>query len=130
MENDLEKKVDKAIDDIALLVVATSRDHEIYTNLVTSIISLTTELASWNKNIVEFLKENSHIEHLLVQCRIGGCTSKKTGTGGSLTDTNYSWSCGYDSRYPSFKCTDPKTGHVMNATKSNIHGGSEKNNLM
>ena len=87
-----------------------------------------TKLSSANKNLVVALRDNARLERLLGQCRLGYRTEKITGTGGSLLGTHYCWLCGCNSDHPSFKCTDRKTGHVMNEKKANMQGGSDKNN--
>ena len=92
-------------------------------NVATTAASLTSELPSENKNIVAALQDNARLEHLIGQCKLGGWTSKKTGTGENLSGTHYCCSYGYDSGHPRFKCTDKKTGSIMNATRANMQGG-------
>ena len=77
--NAINHKADKAADYITLLVVATASDCETYSNLATTVASLTSKLSSANKNIVVLLRYNVFLGRFLVQCGLGGRTSKKRG---------------------------------------------------
>ena len=88
-ENDLDRKSDETTNAIAILDATIASDRETYSNLVTTVASLTTNLFSENKNLVAALRDNARLERLLGQCRLGGRTSKKTGIGGYLLGTYY-----------------------------------------
>ena len=124
LENALNQKTYKTIDKITLLLAPTASDRKTYLNLTTTVAYLTDELSSTKKNLIAALWDNAHLDSLLRQFRLGGRTSKKTGTVGALPVTDYFCSCGYDSGHPRFQCIDKKTGRVMNSTRESMQGGS------
>ena len=68
--------MDETVNAISLLAAAKTSDRETDANPPIKVASLETEPSLANKHIVASLKENSHIERLLGQCRIGGSMSK------------------------------------------------------
>ena len=75
--NALDQKADETINAITLLDVATTIDHETYSNLTTTTNYITTKLSLASKNLVATLKYNAHLERLLGQFRIGGRMRKE-----------------------------------------------------
>ena len=84
----LKRKIDETVNTIALFDAATVSDRETYSNLATTVASLTSKLSLKNKNIVAELQDNDCLERLLGKCRLGGRTIKKMGIGGALLGTN------------------------------------------
>ena len=87
---------------------------------MTNVAALTAELSTAKKNLVAEFRYNTCLERLLGKCKLGGCMSKKTGIGVSLTGTHYYWLCGCESGHPSFKCSYKKTGDFMSSTRANM----------
>ena len=88
-ENALDQKAYKTVDAITIIADTTVIYSKTHYNLETTVASLTAKLLSANKNPMEALRENVHPENLLGKFRLGGCTSKKMVTGGSLPATHY-----------------------------------------
>ena len=82
--NALSQKADDTVNTIALLDTTTASNCKIYSNLATTVASLTIKLSSANKNLVGARKYSARLERLLGKLRIGGCTRKKIGIGGAL----------------------------------------------
>ena len=76
----------ETIDSISLLASATAKDRDTYSNLSGTVASLMAELVLANKNLVETLKENTHLERVLGQFQKrtstadGGGATRRGGT--------------------------------------------------
>ena len=79
LENYLDWKIDKTVDGISLLSPATASNRKTYSDLATTVASLTEKISSENKNIVMAFQDNTCLDRLIGQCKLGGCTSGKQG---------------------------------------------------
>jgi hypothetical protein len=113
--NDVHQQ--ETADAIANFATATAHDRETVATLTATNNALTTELTAVNRKLVTALHEVTKL------------TAKLGRAGGAevLEPKHYCWTCGFRCTHPSHECLNPKAGHKKKATKSDIMGGSTKN---
>ena len=104
--------------------------------LTDTIAQLSSELPSAQAKLISSLLDNQHLIKRLSDKggswnTSGGVTDGKTSGGGAAgpwdgPSIQYCHTHGHKCPHPSFKCPDPGTGHIKNATKKDTRGGSDK----
>ena len=97
---------------------------------------LSSELASAQAKIISSLLDNQRLLKRLSdrggsRNTSGGGTDGKTSGGGAAgpwdgPSIHYCHTQGHKCLHTSFKCHEPTTGHIKNATKKDTRGGTEK----
>ena len=124
------------IDALANLWTATAADRATVASLTDTIAQLLSELASAQAKFISSLLDKQRLLKRLSE-KDGswntsrGVTDGKTFGGGAAgpwdgPSIHYCHTHGHKCTHPRFKCTDPGTGHIRNATKKDTRGGSEK----
>ena len=101
-----------------------------------TISQLSLELASSQAKLILSMLENQRLLKRLSDKggswnTSGGVTDGNTSGGGEAgpwdgPSIHYCHSHGHKCPHPSFKCPEPGTGHIKNATKKGTRGGSDK----
>ena len=116
-------------DSLANLATATSADRATVATLTDTVAKLSAELASAQTKLISALMENQRLLKL-----VGGRGSRTPGGAGTPTSGGDPWTgplihyCfkhGHKCPHPSFKCPDPNSNHIKNATKKDTRGGCE-----
>ena len=104
--------------------------------LTDTIAQLSSELASAQAKLISSLLDNQRLLKRLSdrggsRNTSGGGTDGNTSGGGAAgpwdgPSIHYCHTHGHKCPYPSFKCPEPTTWHIKNATKKDTRGGSDK----
>ena len=104
--------------------------------LTDTIAQLSSELASTQAKLISSLLYNQRLLKRLSDIggsgnTSGGGTDGKTSGGGAAgpwdgLSIHYCHTHGHKCPHPRFKCPEPNTGHIKNATKKDTRGGSDK----
>ena len=104
--------------------------------LTDTIAQLSSELASAQAKLISLLLDNQRLLKRLSDRggsgnTSGGGTDGKTSGGGAAgpwdgPSIHYFHTHGHKCPHPSFKCPEPTTGHIKNATKKDTRGGTDK----
>ena len=124
------------MDALANLATATAVDRATVATLIDTIAQLSSELASAQAKLISSLLDNQSLLKILserggIWNTSGGVEDRKT-SGGGVTgpwdgqSIHYCHTQGHNCSHPSFKCPDPTTGHIKNATKKDIRGGRDQ----
>ena len=126
----------KTVDALANLATATTADKATVDTLTDTIAQLSSELALAQAKMISLLLDNHRLLKRLSDKggswkNSGGVTDGKTSGGGAAgpwdgPSIHYCHTHGHKCPHPSFKCPEPNTGHIKNATKKDTRGGSDK----
>ena len=126
----------KTVDALANIETATAEDRSTVATLTDTIAQLLSELALAQAKLISSLLDNQRLLKRLSDkggsCNTsGGVTYGKTSGGGAAgpwdgPSIHYCHTHGHKCPHPSFKCPEPGTGHIKNATKKDTRGGSDK----
>ena len=104
--------------------------------LTDTIAQLSPELASAQAKLISLLLDNQRLLNRLsdkggIWNTSGGVTDRKTSGVGAARpwdgpSIHYYHTHGHKCPHPSFKCPEPNSGHIKNATKKDTRGGSDK----
>ena len=114
---------------IANLATATAADRATVATLTDTVAKLSAELASAQAKLISVLLENQKLLKLVSGrgSRTSGGESKTSGGEAqgpwSGPTIHYCHTHGLQCPHPSFKCPEPATGHIKNATKKDTMGG-------
>ena len=126
----------ETVDALANLATATAAGRSTVATLRDTIEQLSSELALAQAKLISSLLDN---QRLLKGISVkggswntsGGGTDGKTSGGGAAgpwdgPSIQYCHTHGHTCPHPSFKCPDPNTGNIKNATKKDTRGGRDK----
>ena len=126
----------ETVDDLANLATATAADRTTVATLTYTIAQLSSEFASAQSKLISSLLDNQPLLKRLSDKggswnTSRGVTEGKTSGGGAagpwdVPSIHYCHTHGHKCPHPSFKCPEPGTGHINNATKKDTQGGSDK----
>ena len=126
----------ETVDALANLATATAADRATVATLTDTIAQLSSESASAQAKLISSLLDNQRILKRLSDkggsWNISvGVTDGKTSRGGAakpwdVPRIHYCHTHGHKCPHPRFKCPEPNTGHIKNATKKDTRGGSDK----
>ena len=132
----VKKHQAETVDALANLATATAADRSKVATLTDTIAKLSLELASAQAKLISLLLDNQRLIKRLSDRggsgnTSGGGTYRKTSGGGAAGpwDGPSIYHChthGQKCPHPSFKCAEPNTGHIKNATKKDTRVGSDK----
>ena len=124
------------VDALANLATATAADRATVVTLTDTIAQLSSELASAQAKLISSLSDNQRLLKRLSEKggrrnTSGGVADGKTSGGGAAgpwdgPSIHYCHTHGHKFTHPSFKCPDPATGHIKNATKKDTRGGRDQ----
>ena len=124
------------VDAFANLETATAADRATVATLTDNIAQLLSELASAQAKLISSLLDNHRLLKRLSEKggswnTFGGVIDGNTSGGGAAgpwdgPSIHYCHTHGHKCPHPSFKCPEPGTGHIKNATKKDTRGGIEK----
>ena len=128
------------VDALANLATATAADRATVATLIDNIaqlsLELASELASAQAKFISSLLDNQRLLKSLSEKggswnTSGGVADGKTSGGGAAgpwdgLSIHYCHTHGHKCFHPSFKCPDPGTGHIKNATKKDTRGGRDQ----
>ena len=124
------------IDALANLATDTAADRATVATLKDTITQLLSEMASAQDKLISSLLDNQRLLKRLSDKdeswnTSGGVTDGKISGGGAAgpwdgPSIHYCHTHGNKCPHPSFKCPEPGTGHIKNATKKDTRGGSNK----
>ena len=123
-------------DALANLATATAADRATVATLTDTIAQISSELVSAQAKLISSLLDNQRILKRLSDKggswkTSGGGIYGKTYGGGAAgpwdgPSIHYCHTHGHKFPHPSFKCPDPNTVHIKNATKKDTRDGSDK----
>ena len=126
----------ETVDALANLATDTAADRAIVATFTDTIAQLSSELASAQAKLISSLLDNQRLLKRLSDKggswnTSGGVTYGKTSGGGVAgpwdgPSIHYCHTHGHKFPNPGFKCPEPNTGHIKNATKKYTRGGSDK----
>ena len=126
----------KTVGALANIATTTAADRDTVATCTDTISQLSSELASAQAKLISSLLDNQRLLKRL-SYKGGswntsrGVTNRKTSGGGAAgpwygPSIHYCHTHGHKCPHPSFKCSDPGTGHIKNVTKKDTRGGSER----
>ena len=126
----------ETVDALANLATATAADRATVDTLTDTIAQLLSELASAQAKLISSLLDYQRLLKRLSDQggswdnTSGGGTDGKTSGDGAAgpwdgPSIHYCHTHGHKCPHPSFKCPEPNTGHIKNATKKDTRGGSD-----
>ena len=117
----------ETVDALANLVTATAADRSTVATLTDTIAQLSSELASAQAKLISSLLDNQRLLKRLSDRGVSGNTSGGGAAGPwDGPSIHYCHTHGHKCPHPSFKCPEPTTGQIKNATKKDTRGGTEK----